>query len=218
MRRWACQNPKAHPEPGTGARRLGHADQLGGLQHVVQIGTGERDNARGRRSAGPERWWAGQDCRLQCALAFVEEGGAEAGLVAEPSEHRALADPGGGGDGVEADPVDAETRDELREAISARAVTVVDALPESYYAQAHLPGALNLTEDAVGTRAAELLPDRGAAIVTYCSNLSCGNSQAVATMLERLGYQNVRKYREGIQDWVEAGLPTESGVSHAVAG
>lgn len=45
--------------------------------------------------------------------------------------------------------------------------------------------------------------------MTYCSNNFCGNSQAVAARLERLGYRNVRKYRDGIQDWVDADLPTE---------
>ena len=104
------------------------------------------------------------------------------------------------------------SRDDLRDAIASGAVTVVDALPESYYAQVHLPEAVNLVEDDVAARAAELLPELDAAIVTYCSNVSCGNSQAVASRLEQLGYTNVRKYREGIQDWVEAGLPTESGL------
>lgn len=102
------------------------------------------------------------------------------------------------------------TRDELSSEIEAGSVTVVDALPESYWAQQHLPGALNLVEDDVDDKAAALLPDKGAAIVTYCSNSSCGNSQAVANRLEQLGYHNVRKYRDGIQDWVEAGLPTET--------
>lgn len=101
------------------------------------------------------------------------------------------------------------TRDELRAEIEAGAVTVVDALPEIYWAQQHLPGALNLVEVDVDTNAPTLLPDKGAAIVTYCSNSSCGNSQAVAVRLEQLGYGNVRKYRDGIQDWVDAGLPTE---------
>ncbi|MGH3822947.1 MAG: rhodanese-like domain-containing protein [Pseudonocardiaceae bacterium] len=64
-------------------------------------------------------------------------------------------------------------------------------------------------EDDVDAKAAALLPDKGAMIVTYCSNRSCQNSQAVASRLEHLGYRNVRKYRDGIQDWVEAGLPTE---------
>ncbi|WP_327287558.1 rhodanese-like domain-containing protein [Streptomyces sp. NBC_01198] len=53
-------------------------------------------------------------------------------------------------------------------------------------------------------------PDRDAAIVTYCTNPACPNSGQVADRLTGLGYTNVRKYREGIEDWVEAGLPTES--------
>lgn len=101
-------------------------------------------------------------------------------------------------------------RDDLAVLIADDSVIVVDALPSSYYDQQHLPGAVNLVEDEVDARAAALLPDRDAAIVTYCSNAACGNSQAVANRLERLGYRNVRKYRDGIQDWVEAGLPTET--------
>jgi rhodanese-related sulfurtransferase len=103
------------------------------------------------------------------------------------------------------------TRQELQAGLDAGTLTVVDALPESYYAQQHLPGALNLVADDVASRAAELLPDRDAAIVTYCSNTSCGNSGHVAAALSTLGYSNVRKYAEGLQDWVEAGLPTETG-------
>jgi rhodanese-related sulfurtransferase len=105
------------------------------------------------------------------------------------------------------------TRDELKAAIGAGNVTVVDALGGDYYAQQHLPGAIALVESEVAERAAELLPDRDAAIVTYCSNPSCPNSEAVARRLTALGYTNVRKYREGIQDWVEAGLPVETSVT-----
>ena len=104
------------------------------------------------------------------------------------------------------------TRDELRAGLEAGTITAVDALPESYYAQQHLPGALNLVAADVPARAAEVLPDRDATIVTYCSNTACGNSGHVATALQKLGYTDVRKYAEGIHDWVEAGLPTESGV------
>jgi rhodanese-related sulfurtransferase len=109
------------------------------------------------------------------------------------------------------------SRDELKAAIDAEAVVVIDALAEDYYRQQHLPGALNLVEADVATRAADLLPDRAAAIVTYCSNPACGNSEAVANRLSALGYSNVRKYREGIQDWVEAGLPTEAGPASRAA-
>ncbi len=105
------------------------------------------------------------------------------------------------------------TRDELEAGINAATITAVDALPEPYYTEQHLPGALNLVADDVDTLAAQLLPDENAAIVTYCSNTSCQNSSQVAAKLERLGYTNVRKYADGIQDWVEAGLPTETSTS-----
>ncbi|EOD66162.1 rhodanese-like domain-containing protein [Amycolatopsis vancoresmycina] len=102
-------------------------------------------------------------------------------------------------------------RDTLRTGLAAGDLVLVDALPESYYTARHLPGALNLVAGDVAGKAPGLLPDKAAAIVTYCSNPACANSGQVAAQLERLGYTNVRKYAAGIEDWVEHGLPTESG-------
>jgi rhodanese-related sulfurtransferase len=110
------------------------------------------------------------------------------------------------------------SRDDLKRAIDAGAVTVVDALGGIYYEQEHLPGAIPLVEADVATRAPSLLPDKAAPIVTYCSNAACPNSQAFANLLTRAGYTDVRKYRDGIQDWVAAGLPTESGAYAAPEG
>jgi rhodanese-related sulfurtransferase len=104
------------------------------------------------------------------------------------------------------------SRDQLQAEIDAGTVTVIDALGGEYYAKQHLPGAIPLVENAVTEHAEALLPDRTAPIVTYCSNPACPNSGRVAEKLEALGYTGVRKYREGIEDWVAAGLPTESGV------
>lgn len=103
------------------------------------------------------------------------------------------------------------SRDELKAGLDNGTITTVDALPESYYTQQHLPGALNLVADDVKQHAGELLPDKNAAIVTYCSSEACQNSTQVAAQLEQLGYTNVRKYADGIQDWVQAGLPTHRG-------
>jgi rhodanese-related sulfurtransferase len=104
------------------------------------------------------------------------------------------------------------TRDELRQEIADGSVTVVETLGPAYYEDAHLPGAINVPHTQVRDLAASLLPDNDAAIVTYCSNTACQNSEIAANMLRALGYTNVRKYAEGIQDWVENGLPTETGV------
>jgi rhodanese-related sulfurtransferase len=102
------------------------------------------------------------------------------------------------------------TRDELQAAIDTGTVTVVDALGGDYYAKQHLPGAIALIREDVDKLAPTLLPDRDAAIVTYCSNPACPNSGQVADRLTALGYTNVRKYREGIEDWTDAGLPTQN--------
>jgi rhodanese-related sulfurtransferase len=102
-------------------------------------------------------------------------------------------------------------REQLRSEIEAGTVTVVDALGGEYYAKQHLPGAIPLVENDVTARSGALLPDKAAPIVTYCSNPACPNSQRVADRLTALGYTGVRKYREGIEDWTAAGLPTESG-------
>ncbi len=107
------------------------------------------------------------------------------------------------------------SRDELKTGLDAGSITAVDALPESYYRQQHLPGAVNLIADDVEGRASELLPDKAAKIVTYCSNPACQNSTQVAGKLERLGYADVRRYTDGIEDWVGAGLTTESGITTA---
>jgi rhodanese-related sulfurtransferase len=103
-------------------------------------------------------------------------------------------------------------REEVEKKIGAGA-TAVEALPPLYYEDAHLPGALNLPLDEVEALAPTLLPDKEAEIIVYCSNSSCSNSKIAAEQLERLGYTNVHKYGAGKQDWVEAGLPTESGAA-----
>ncbi len=108
------------------------------------------------------------------------------------------------------------TREELHHAIEAGDVTVVEALPAKYYEDAHLPGAINIPHTEVRDLAPQLLPDKDAAIVTYCASTTCPNSEIAARVLTKLGYTNVREYVDGKADWQEAGLPVESGAPAAV--
>ncbi|MGD9696172.1 MAG: rhodanese-like domain-containing protein [Thermoleophilia bacterium] len=101
------------------------------------------------------------------------------------------------------------TRDELRRAIEGGEVVVVETLGPSHYDDAHLPGAINIPHTDVEALAPARLPDKDAAVVTYCSNTACQNSSLVQAQLIRMGYTNVRKYAEGKQDWQEAGLALE---------
>ncbi len=64
--------------------------------------------------------------------------------------------------------------------------------------------------DDVDARSEEVLPDRHAAMVTYCSKEACPNTGNVAALLSCAGDTIVRTYKEGIHDAIAAGLATES--------
>lgn len=104
------------------------------------------------------------------------------------------------------------TLDELRLKLDAgEDVTLVDALGPIYFEDAHLPGAINVPHDRVDELAAKLLPEKDAEVVVYCANGPCKNSGIATKRLLELGYTNVRDYHEGKEEWIAAGLPTESG-------
>ena len=46
---------------------------------------------------------------------------------------------------------------------------LIDTLPLGAYKHRHLPGALSLPLEELPARAAAVLPDKGAEVITYCS-------------------------------------------------
>jgi rhodanese-related sulfurtransferase len=60
------------------------------------------------------------------------------------------------------------TREELIDALRSRRSVVVDVLSRESFAAMHIPGAINLPVAEIPRRAAEVLPDRAAPIITYC--------------------------------------------------
>ena len=88
-------------------------------------------------------------------------------------------------------------------------VTVVDAQPPTPYGQRHLPGAVNLVAEDSDEHVLGALPDTTAALVVYSTDADCGRATELAARLEALGCPDVRIYREGIEDWVGAGLAIE---------
>jgi rhodanese-related sulfurtransferase len=102
------------------------------------------------------------------------------------------------------------TREEIARHLEAKTpMILVEALPEKYYRDGHLPGAINLPHDRVRELAAARLPNRDAFVVVYCANTPCQNSGIAARTLEAMGYTDVAEYVEGKQDWVDAGLALE---------
>jgi rhodanese-related sulfurtransferase len=103
-------------------------------------------------------------------------------------------------------------REELRRKIAGITPPVlVEALPEKYWRDWHLPGARHLPHDEVDTLATKVLPDKAAEIVVYCASRGCQNSHVAAQRLAQLGYGNVAVYPGGKQDWMAAGFPVDRG-------
>jgi rhodanese-related sulfurtransferase len=101
------------------------------------------------------------------------------------------------------------SRDDLHQLISNdHRPVLVEALGVAYYADAHLPGAINIPPGHVDRLAPALLPDLHTPIVVYCTGTAT-SSVAVAKRLEELGYAAVAVYHGGKEDWVEHGLPLE---------
>jgi rhodanese-related sulfurtransferase len=98
---------------------------------------------------------------------------------------------------------------QLRALMAAGGVRLVEALGPDWFADAHLPGAVDLPSDRVDDLAPLLLPDRAAVLVVYCSDPSCPSSAVTARRLRALGWTDVRRFAGGKQEWIRAGLPVE---------
>jgi rhodanese-related sulfurtransferase len=88
-------------------------------------------------------------------------------------------------------------------------VTVVEALPRSYWDDGHLPTAINVPHDADDATIHAALPDRRRAVIVYCANAACPNSGVLARRLDQLGYAEVAVFEGGKQDWIESGRALE---------
>jgi rhodanese-related sulfurtransferase len=101
------------------------------------------------------------------------------------------------------------TRQELEARLAVPpAPTIIEALGAAYWADAHLPGAVNIPTSQVDRLAPRLLLDLDADIIVYSSG-TCEGAQTVARRLIDLGYRRVRVYEGGKEEWIEHGLAVE---------
>jgi len=85
--------------------------------------------------------------------------------------------------------------------------TLVDVRPPEMYAKGHVAGSLNIPQDDLGTRLAELPEDRNAPIVMICG---IGKFSKHTTLyLKSHGYRNVRSLKGGVNEWDRKGYDLE---------
>lgn len=88
-------------------------------------------------------------------------------------------------------------------------VSVFDVNSRQSWMKAHVPGARNL--DPADYKDSDLPADKNDVLVFYCSNPMCGKAPIAARRAQKLGYGNVQVMSAGINGWLAAKLPTESG-------
>jgi len=100
------------------------------------------------------------------------------------------------------------TISDLKSAMAAKSVTLLDANGTDSFKQGHIPGAINF--EASKAKLAKVLPkDKSALIVAYCGGPQCQAYQAAAKAAEKLGYTNVKHLSAGISGWHDAGEKME---------
>ena len=99
---------------------------------------------------------------------------------------------------------------ELKAAIAAKQVVLLDANGSESWQKGHIAGAIDFA--ATSAKLATLLPpNKTALIVAYCGGPKCMAYKAAATAALKLGYTNVKHLPDGIKGWVQSGEPVEKG-------
>ena len=90
---------------------------------------------------------------------------------------------------------------------------VLDARNPEDYAEGHIPGSYLLffyTMNEYYPKLEELL-QASPALLTYCSDVHCEDSEFLANELLNLGYMPIYVYKGGIEDWKSRQMPVETG-------
>lgn len=75
---------------------------------------------------------------------------------------------------------------------------ILDVRTKEEYAEGHIPGAICVPNETIGTEMPEELPDKEQLILVYCR--SGNRSRKAAEKLAKIGYTNVKEFG-GIITW-----------------
>lgn len=99
---------------------------------------------------------------------------------------------------------------ELKAALAAKKVVLLDVNGTKSWQEGHIAGAIDFKGNQ--EKLATLLPkEKDALIVAYCGSPKCKAYKAAVEAAEKLGYTNVKHLSAGIKGWKNEGEPTEKG-------
>ena len=99
---------------------------------------------------------------------------------------------------------------ELRELLdSKRPIQFWNVLTDSHFKGENIAGSHRVPLDRVGREVRDTNLPRNTEIVVYCGGPECPMSRLAAQKLIKFGYDNVRAYEGGLEEWKAAGFATE---------
>ena len=84
-----------------------------------------------------------------------------------------------------------------------------NVLTDEWFKGEVIPGSRRVPLDSVGSEVRSTGLPKNADVVVYCGGPKCPQSRMAAEKLAKLGYENVRAYEGGLEEWKSAGFPIE---------
>jgi rhodanese-related sulfurtransferase len=84
-----------------------------------------------------------------------------------------------------------------------------NVLTDQYFKGENILGSRHVPLDKVGAEVRQAGIPKNAEIVVYCAGPHCPQSRLAAEKLTKLGYDNVRAYEGGLEQWRQAGYGVE---------
>lgn len=84
-----------------------------------------------------------------------------------------------------------------------------NVLTDEWFKGENIAGSRRVPLDKVGNEVRTTNLPKNAEIVVYCGGPKCPQSQMAAEKLIKLGYEHVRAFEGGLEEWKAAGLPVE---------
>jgi len=99
---------------------------------------------------------------------------------------------------------------ELRDLLNnKRPIEFWNVLTDQYFKGENISGSRRVRLDKVGSEVRSANLPKSAEIVVYCGGPECPMSRLAAQKLIKFGYDNVRAYEGGLEEWKAAGFATE---------
>jgi ArsR family transcriptional regulator len=90
-----------------------------------------------------------------------------------------------------------------------RPVQIWNVLADEWFKGENISGSRRVPLDKVGSEVRGTNLPKNTEIVVYCGGPKCPLSRMAAEKLVKLGYQNIRSYEGGLEEWKAAGLSLE---------